>query len=100
MDSLADVWVRSGKSLRCLYQGSTQDIIDELKAWVERRKANNDAAMEASWNMFHVMDASQQLSNQPVEEEQVPMINNQIIAMVATQMDHLDRNRVCNSSIF
>ncbi|KAF6235378.1 hypothetical protein HO173_006574 [Letharia columbiana] len=88
MDSLADLWARSGKKNQRLYQGGTGDIVKELEAWVGRRKAHNNVYMDVTWKMFDVMDSLQQLSNQPsgVQEEHV-------LGMVATQMGNLDRSR-------
>ena len=48
MNSLADLWLHSGKDPKCLYQSDTEDIVVELKAWVDRRKAHNSVNVAAS----------------------------------------------------
>lgn len=44
-----DLW--SGKKPKRLYRGSEQEIVKELKAWVERRKAHKNVNMDVSWNV-------------------------------------------------
>ena len=96
MDSLADLWIRSGKNTQRLFRGSTDEMVEELKAWVERRKANNDARMEASWNTFRAADSLHQLSDQleGVQEGQLRAMMDIITSITAAQYDHLDRVRV------
>lgn len=93
MDSLADLWVRSGKKHQRLYQGSMEDLIKELRAWVERRKAKNNVNMEVRWNTFHVIDSLQEAPNQPGGFQ-----GGQIAAIMARQLENLDRNRVSHLS--
>ncbi|CAD6584309.1 MAG: hypothetical protein ASARMPREDX12_001617 [Alectoria sarmentosa] len=88
MDSLADLWVQSGKKHQRLYQGSIENIVKELKAWVERRKANNNVIMELHWNTFHVIDSLQEAPNQPGGFQ-----DGQIAAIMTRQLENLDRNR-------
>lgn len=96
-----DLWVSSGKNHQRLYHGSTDDIVKELKAWVERRKAHNDVSMDVSWNTFRVADSLQQLSHnlQEVPQRQVLGMIGQVPAITATQMDNLDRKRVSHLPI-
>ena len=94
MDSLADLWVRSGRNPQRLYQGSTEDIVKELKAWVERRKASNNVNMDVLWNMFQVTDSARQLSKQPVEVQEGQHSMAQALAITATQMANFERTRV------
>jgi len=43
MDPPASIWLRSGKKEGNLFKGSRDELIKELKAWVERRKLKNQA---------------------------------------------------------
>lgn len=101
MDSLADLWIRSGKNADRLYQGSTQQIVQELKAWVDRRKALNDIAMKVSWDVFRVADSLQQLSIQPgrTQGEQLPGMMDQISAITAEQVKNAHCSRVSHIPI-
>lgn len=98
MDSLADLWARSGRKLQRLYQGSTEDIVEQLKAWVKRRKSHNDLYMDASEEMFRVMDTIPQTNNQ-VQRAQSSDTMDLIRAIIATQMDIVDRCRVSHSPV-
>ena len=64
MESLADVWFRSGKSSECLYPGSKEKIITELKYWVQRRKTFNNIQMASNWDVLRNMDYHQQMETQ------------------------------------
>ena len=101
MDSLADLWVRSGKSSDRLYQGGTSEIVTELNAWVERRKALNGLIMNASWDAFRIADSLQQLSVQPgrTQEEELPKMMDQISAIMARQVENAHRSRVSHKPI-
>ena len=96
MDSHADIWVRSGRNPRLLYEGHTEEIFAELKAWVERRKAHNDTDMAAHWNMFHFLDSLQQIGDpsSKVRQGQAAKMMDQLATITATQLEHLDRTRV------
>ena len=61
MQSLADTWIRSGKSSKCLYPGSKEEIITELKSWVERRRILNNTMMVECWDVFRVADLAKQI---------------------------------------
>ncbi len=43
MESPASIWIRSGRKPQYLFKGSRDEIIQELKAWVERRRLKNQA---------------------------------------------------------
>ena len=96
MNSLADLWVRSGKNPGRLFQGSIEVIAAELKAWIERRKVHNDINMAASWDMFRNADSLQQIANQPgeIQRAQAPQIMDQVAGITATQINALDHTRV------
>ena len=94
MESLADVWFRSGKSSECLYPGSKEEIITELKYWVQRRKTFNDIRMAKNWDVLRNLDYHLQIKTQ-IEA------NNGILTQVlwdqnnnATATDV--RNRICH----
>lgn len=96
MQSLADVWVRSGKISRCLYYGSKEEIITELKSWVERRKTFNNAKVAESWDVFRAADLQQQIetlheSNQGKEDQ---AIFDQVSDLTAIQMRNFIHLRV------
>ena len=61
MQSLADAWVRSGHDPRCLYSGNNDEIITELKSWVDRRKTLNNTRMAESWTVLPTADLLQQI---------------------------------------
>ena len=74
MQSLADVWDRSGRNSKCLCPGSKEEIITELKSWVERRKILNNTKMVECWDVFRAADLRQQIdtlvdSNQGKEDQ-------------------------------
>lgn len=89
MDSLADLWIRSGKNNQRLFRGSADEIVKELKAWVNRRKVHNDVSMDTLWNVFGVQDSLNQLRYQleGTQEGQISAMMNEILANV-------DRKRV------
>ena len=64
MESLADVWFRSGKSSECLYPGSKEEIIKELKYWVQRRKTFNNIQMAENWDVLRTLYYDQQIETQ------------------------------------
>ena len=101
MDSASDLWVRSGKHAEHLFHGSMAQIIKELKAWVKRRKAYNDAHMDVCWNVIRGMDAVQRLSEHSIkgEDGQSPWMISQISMNEATQLENLERSRVSRSRI-
>lgn len=101
MNSVADLWVRSGRNPERLYQGSTEDIVKELKAWVERRKTHNNVAIEGHWDMFRGIDSIQELSDQSagIQKGQISGVMDQVYAITATQLANLERNRVSHLSI-
>ena len=96
MDSHADIWVRSGRNPRLLHEGSTENIVAELKAWVERRRAHNDTDMAAHWNMFQFLDSLQQIGDpsSKVQQGQAAKMMDRIATITATQLEHLDYTRV------
>ena len=83
MDILAEIWYRSDKKSELLYDGSIDDITNELKAWVERRKANNDASISVAWNMFEVLDIIKAVSD--IER---------VLTATDDQLNNHQRNRV------
>ena len=99
MDSLADLWVRSRKNPELLYPGSTASITQELEAWVIRRKANNDANMNISWDIFRVQDSIRRLPTNPdgLSEGTLATSMVQASALTATGIANLNRKRVSHS---
>lgn len=96
MYSLADHWVRSGKKTSGLYHGTTDGIVKELKAWVERRKALNDAHIDEKWKFFDSVDPIQQLNRQSSEaqNEQAAGTKHLASAIMIKQMNVADHIRV------
>ena len=96
MTSLADVWVRSGKSTECLHPGSMEEIITELKSWVKRRKIFNNINMAESWDLFRTVDYHQQIKAQLKSNKEIPAqaAVDQVANIVAREMKSLIRHRV------
>lgn len=72
MESLADVWFRSGKSSECLCPGSKEEIITELKYWVQRRKTFNNIRMAECWDALRTADHHQQIKTQIEANNEMP----------------------------
>ena len=70
MESLADVWVRSGKNSKYLYLGNREEIITELKSWVKRRKILNNIKMVQYWDVFRIEDYFQETEAQLVSNQE------------------------------
>ena len=90
-------WVRSGRNPRRLYEGSTEEIVAELRAWVQRRRANDDTKMAVSLNMSQNLEFLERLvdrSERPKLEEPKLETLDQISTVMATQLENLDRTRV------
>ena len=81
--------------LRASIKAAHETSSKNKKAWVERRKANDDAKVNVSWDMFLVQDFIQQPSTQHngFSEEQLASSMDQTSALIATQMAKLDGNR-------
>ena len=96
MDWLAELWVRSGRSTRRLYKGSTEGIVTALKAWVERRKAHNDTDMAAHWKMLQTLDSLHQIGDLSgrIRQDKAAEMMEQIAKITAAQVEQLDCNRV------
>ena len=76
MQSLADAWIRSGKNSKCLHPGSKEEIITELKSWVERRKTLNNTKFAERWHVFAAAHLQKQIaalrkSNQGKDDQAV-----------------------------
>ena len=96
MNALAEIWDGTGRRHQLLYQGSTDNVITELKAWVKRRRVFNDFFLEESWVAVRAMDSLQQLADWPggFQQGQAPGMMNQVAAIAASQMDNLNRTQV------
>lgn len=96
MNALAEIWDRSGRRHQLLYQGSTEDVITELKAWVKRRRVYNDFFLEESWVAVRAMDSLQQLIDRPggFQQGQAPGMMDRVAAIAASQMNNLNRTQV------
>ena len=96
MNALAEIWVRSGGSHELLYQGSTEDIITELKAFLQRRKIYNNLFLAGAWDALRAMDSLQQFADRPggFQQGQAPGMMDQVAAIAASQMKDLNRTRV------
>ena len=64
MDALAEIWSRSGQRSEDLYEGTTDEIIKELKAWIVARNVRNETNMRLLWDFFDTNDAISGLQNQ------------------------------------
>ena len=60
MNSLADVWVRSGKESKYLYPGSKKEVITELKSWLKRRETLNNILAECC-DVFPIVGSQLQI---------------------------------------
>ena len=96
MNPLAELWVRSGRSHQLLYQGSTEDIITELNAFVQRRKVYNNLFLAQSWEALRAIDSLQQFADRPgkFQQGQAPRMMDQVAAIAASQMKNLNRTKV------
>ena len=53
MDTLASTWEGSGKQSADLYHGSDDDLIQEMRAWVTRRKQDFSAYKKAQSDLSY-----------------------------------------------
>ncbi len=101
MISLADLWGRPGQNVGRSYpasieQRSIEEIVTELKAWVQRRKTNNDSKEAAGWDMLCTLKSLQQSANRPgaVQAGQEGTVMDPIAEYLARQKANLGRTRV------
>lgn len=83
MDSPASIWLRSGRKRQYLFKGSRDELIQELKAWVERRKLKKQAhaklCEEFTQNKESLMAIPQQPGSTQQKSTQISEIMNRFI---------------------
>ena len=96
MDPVAELWVRSGRNHQLLYQGKTEDIITELKAFVQRRKVYNNLFLACSYEALRAIDSLQPFADRPggFQQGQAPGMTDQVAAIAASQMHNINRTKV------